>query len=157
MANRSTTAALTTISLGLLQGTHRQLNGPSQTDKSLRPILIVSSHRYHQSHHCRHLIQERNGPEGDALNPVDFAHPTVMRGSQSIAMNKRQRYFGVDTSGSTCFICNMGDGSVRTEQAITLEFRLKLDGKRDEYLDDLARVVSRNNKESTMPHRVVWE
>ena len=51
----------------------------------------------------------------------------------------------------------MGDGSVRTEQAITLEFRLKLDGKRDEYLDDLARVVSRNNKESTMPHRVVWE
>ena len=132
MANRSTTAALTTISLGLLQGTHRQLNGPSQTDKSLRPILKVSSYRYHPSHHCRHLIQDRKGPEGDALNPVDSVKPATIKLPRSTGVSKRQRHFGVEANRPTYFICNMGDGSVRTKQTTNTELRLELDATKDE-------------------------
>ena len=80
-----------------------------------------------------------------------------MRRSQSIAGSKQERRSGVEANGPTHFIRNMDDRPVRTKQTTNTELRLELDGTRQAWSDDLARVVSRNNKELTMPHGVVWE
>ena len=121
-------------------------SNPRSNILSVPPVPSLSS-----------LIQKRKGPEGDALNPVDFVHPTAMRRSQSIAGSKQERRSGVEANGPTHFIRNMDDRPVRTKQTTNTELRLELDGTRQAWSDDLARVVSRNNKELTMPHGVVWE